>query len=144
MAASVTVEAKVLGQRKPLFSDWRIELPPEGAPAGGGLALRHLIERVVREEVRGFQERQEQRRLPRVLSREEIAAGALAGKVDPSGREAQHVTPEAAVATALEAFQDGVYYVFVDDAQVEDLDQEVRLRPDSRVTFLRLVPLAGG
>jgi hypothetical protein len=68
------------------------------------------------------------------------------GKVDAGGREgaSAEVDERAAVETALLAFEDGLYFVFVDDAQQESLDGEVRLRPDSRVTFLRLVALAGG
>ena len=41
-------------------------------------------------------------------------------------------------------FADGLYYVFLDGRQQLDLDEEVRLRPDSRLQFIRLVALAGG
>jgi hypothetical protein len=62
---------------------------------------------------------------------------------DPAQTE-QHADPDVAVAAAIQAFEDRLYYVFVDDAQGEQLDQPVRLRPGSSVTFLRLVPLVGG
>ncbi len=52
--------------------------------------------------------------------------------------------PSAAVAAALLAFEDGLYYVFVDNEHRTSLDDEIRLRTESRVTFLRLVALAGG
>jgi len=52
--------------------------------------------------------------------------------------------PERAVAIAVEAFQDGLYFIFIDGVQQKELDREVVVRPDSRVTFLRLVALAGG
>jgi hypothetical protein len=54
------------------------------------------------------------------------------------------VDEAAAVANALQAFEDGLYYVFVEDAHQTALDEPVRLRDGSRVTFLRLVALAGG
>ena len=49
----------------------------------------------------------------------------------------------AAIATALEAFVDGLYLVVIDDVGYTDLDAIVSLKPDSRVTFIRLTFLAG-
>ena len=104
-----------------------------------------LITRVVREEVTAFRERQEARRLVSALTAAQIAAGAAKGKIDMGGRDdVQEVDADAAVATALLAFEDGLYYVFVDDEQCPALDAQIALKPDSRVTFLRLVALAGG
>ncbi|HLH22659.1 MAG TPA: hypothetical protein VK066_09060 [Chloroflexota bacterium] len=45
---------------------------------------------------------------------------------------------------ALAAFQRNGFLLFVDGQQYADLDAEIDLRADSHVTFLRLVPLAGG
>jgi hypothetical protein len=44
----------------------------------------------------------------------------------------------------LQAFQRSQVLILVDDRQLEDLDGEIELRPETRITFLRLVPLAGG
>lgn len=143
--ASIIVEGKVIGQRRPLFSEWHVPLPPEVEAAGGRITLRDLLTQVVRAEVAAFRQRREERRLTQVLSREQIEAGAARGKVEMGGREAEpDVDPDEAVETALLAFQDGLFYVFVDDEQITDLDTEVRLRPQSRMLFLRLVALAGG
>jgi len=80
-----------------------------------------------------------------VLSPEQIEQAAAQGKIDSGGHQLnQKVDPEQAVATAWEAFQDGIYLVVIDGRQYQDLDQQVFLQPDSRVTFLRLVMLAGG
>lgn len=110
------------------------------------MALRDLITRIVHEEVAAFQARQEAGRLLHVLTEQDIMRGLMKGKIDSGGRDAtdQEVNVEEAVGTALLAFEDGLYYVFVDDEQQTDLEQEVSLRPESRVTFLRLVALAGG
>ena len=43
----------------------------------------------------------------------------------------------------LEAFPNG-FIVLVDDYQVQELDEEIALRPETSVTFLKLVPLVGG
>ena len=143
--AAITVEAKVAGQRRPLISDWQVPLPPE-ARLEGEATLRGLITEVVRTEVRDFRERREERRLTRVLSPEQIARGAARGKIDMGGREVEEpdVDPQQAVETAILAFQDGLYYAFLDDVQVTELDSQLRLQPTSRVMFLRLVALAGG
>lgn len=45
---------------------------------------------------------------------------------------------------ALEAFERNGFFILVDDRQVEALDEELTLRHDTRVSFLRLVPLVGG
>ncbi len=140
--STLLVEAKLVGQRKPVFSDWRIDLPQRG---GDHLRLRDLITRVVLEEVAAFKTRQQQRRLAQVLTPQQIEAGRVKGKIDPGERDLkQEVDPDAAVATALQAYEDGLYFVFIDGVQQTGLDSEVFLQPESRVTFLRLVALAGG
>ena len=48
------------------------------------------------------------------------------------------------LAKALDAFQGNQIIMFVDDRQVESLDEEITLRPNTRVSFLRLTPLVGG
>ena len=47
-------------------------------------------------------------------------------------------------ARAIEAFETNGIFILVDDKQVESLDEEIVLRPDSRVSFLRLTLLVGG
>ena len=45
---------------------------------------------------------------------------------------------------AEEAFIKGRFLLVVDGRKLERLDQRFELTPDTEVTFLRLVPLAGG
>lgn len=143
MSPVIIVEGKTVGQRRPMFPDWRLPLDERGE--SDSFTLRSLIERVVREEVRAFQDRREERRVVRALLEREVQAGAQAGRITMGGRKGEpDVDPEDAVGRALLAFEDGLYYVFVDDEQVERLDDPVHLRYESRVTFLRLTALAGG
>ncbi|MFI8289098.1 hypothetical protein EAO71_29805 [Streptomyces sp. ms191] len=51
---------------------------------------------------------------------------------------------EGAYARAVAAFGRNGFLVLVGDRQVEELDETVELDRDTEVTFLRLVPLAGG
>lgn len=136
------IESKVLGRRARPFEPWQLDAsvvqPVET------LSLRDLLERIVRWEVEAFELRRRERRLERVLSAGEIAAGAARGKVDMGGRDGgAAAAADAAVASALLAFRDGFYYVFIDDSQLEDLDEQVTVHPGSRMLFVRLVPLVG-
>ncbi len=45
---------------------------------------------------------------------------------------------------ALAAFEANGFILLVDDRQIDDLDEEIDLRHNSTVTFLKLVPLVGG
>ncbi|MFL5732352.1 MAG: hypothetical protein ACJ78Q_04050 [Chloroflexia bacterium] len=145
MEATITVKGKVVGQRRPPFADWSIPVPPDLRGLGDNVTLRDLITRIVLHEVDAFRSRQEERRLTRILSREQIERGATAGKIEMGGSDLdQEVDPDRAVGAALRAFEDGFYFVFLDGAQQRSLDQTVLLGEDSAVTFVRLVPLAGG
>jgi len=144
MTTTITVSARLLGRKKPLFADFSVPLPPGVADDDGGMTLRRLIAQIVSHEVQSFRERQEQRRLERVLSAAQIERGVEAGKVDMGGQQLkQEVDEEAAIATALQAFEDGLYLVVIDGQEHRDLDRQVYLQADSRVTFIRLVFLAG-
>jgi hypothetical protein len=45
---------------------------------------------------------------------------------------------------ALAAFEDNVFFLLVDDKQIENLEETVVIRAHAVVTFLRLTPLKGG
>lgn len=76
------------------------------------------------------------------------------GLIQPSGAEetlngyrfkkSRTIDAEQQVYTALEAFTKNGFFVIVDEQQVESLEQEVILRPDTSVAFLKLTPLVGG
>lgn len=145
MTATLTIQGKRLGSKRSLFPDRTLPYPRDLGIRGGRTTLRDLIDGIVRQEVAAFRERQEERRLFQVLSQREIAQGTERGVIDPGGRDLEgEVDVETAVATALQAFEDGLYYVFVDDRQQVELDAVLTVQPDSTVTFVRLVALAGG
>ncbi len=143
----LTISGKALGRKKPLFADWSIPLPPD--MGGEGVVLRDVISRIVRAEVAAFQQRQSDRQFLHALTAREIQAGAEKGKIEMGGSEglprpAQPVDEDAAVGTALLAFEDGLYLVVIDEQEQHNLDSQVYLQPDSRITFIRLTLLAGG
>ena len=140
----LTIRGKALGRKKPLFADWSIPFPPDLGD-GGSLTLRDLIGRVVRTEVEAFHKRQQERRLFRALTEKQIQEGTAKGKIEAGGSDLhQKVDAGEAVATALEAFEDGLYLVVIDEQEQRSLDAQIFLQPDSTVAFVRLVMLAGG
>lgn len=142
--STLTVSARAMGRRKPLVPDWQLPWPPDEHGSGEPLTLRQVITRVVLREVESFARRQDERRFVRILTERQITEGLTKGRVDSGGRELhQPVDAEAAVATALQAFEDGIYLVVLDGEEQRDLDREVHLRPDSHLVFIRLVMLAG-
>lgn len=66
-----------------------------------------------------------------------VETGASAGR---AGRLAR----DEAVAVALDGFRRNAFFVVVDDRQVTELDAEIRVRAETAITFVRLVPLVGG
>jgi len=144
----MVITGKSIGRKRPLFADWSIPLPPDwnGDGGDGGPTLRDVIERIVRVEVKAFKKRQHDRQFLRALTEREIEAAAERGKIKMGGSEVgiQDVDEDSAVATALLAFEDGIYLVVIDDVEQRDLDQQVFMQPDSRITFIRLTLLSGG
>lgn len=142
----VTVQARIAGGRRSLAPDIHVPIGDLTGSGGSPLTLRDLIGTIVRREVDAFRTRQRDGQLVRALSATEIQIGAEGGAIRSGGVEAapQEVDEGSAVATALEAFEDGLYYAFVDRTQVSGLDEQVFVAEDSTVVFLRLVPLAGG
>lgn len=140
----LSVSVQALGRKKPLCDAFAVA-PPPGVSAGTPTTLRDLLGHVVRGEVAAFADRQADRRLFKALTATQIDAGLAAGKVSAGGSELdQKVDADAAVATAVEAFADGLFLVFVDDTEVKTLDAALPLTAGSKLTFLRLTMLAGG
>ncbi|GGO38839.1 hypothetical protein [Deinococcus humi] len=132
------VETKIVGRRTPF------ERRPTSLP-DGPQTLRSLLTTLVHQEVAAYHERQESVGMLRVLTERDLSDGAAMGRISVAPQERSGtVTVKDATQTALQAYGDGLYYVFVDDEQIEGLDQVVTLKPDSTLLFLRLTALAGG
>ncbi|UBV43054.1 hypothetical protein LAJ19_02180 [Deinococcus taeanensis] len=132
------VETKLLGRRTP-FERRSVPLPD------GPHTLESLLTHLVHHEVTAYEDRQNSAGVLRVLTEQELHDSALTGRVSVAPQDrAGTVTPDDATRTALTAFRDGLYYVFLDDRQIRDLSAPVTLRPDSTLLLLRLTALAGG
>lgn len=147
---TIEVRSRVVGSspQDPALAPVVLELLEER------MTVAELIRRTVEEQVRELLARrridaqQVRRALDRqYLTPEEIARQAQEGAVRlPSARAVRvpEIDPAAEAQKALRAFEAGAYLVLVDGRQVERLDETVTFAPGTRVTFLRLMPLAGG
>jgi hypothetical protein len=59
-------------------------------------------------------------------------------------RRRRRIDPEKQFELARRAFYSNGFILLVDDRQVDELEEEIEIRPDTTVTFLKLVPLVGG
>jgi hypothetical protein len=59
-------------------------------------------------------------------------------------RTRRRIDPEKQFELAKRAFYSNGFIVLLDDRQVDELEEEIEIRPDTTVTFLKLVPLVGG
>ena len=132
------VEARIVGGRDAL-EDTHVPIEP------GVHALETLLQALVRAELSGFEQRQRERSLLRVLTPVDLVRGVDTGKyaAEPRARQ-QAPAYDDAWARAKEAFDDGLYVVFLDERQVEHLADEVVVDADTRLRLVRLVALAGG
>lgn len=142
----LTIQGKSIGGKRALFEDFALPLPPEFTERGDNeITLRELIEQVVRHEVQAFNRRQRKDSFVRALSQKQMEEGAVAGKISSGGKEHVSVADEEdALSTALVAFEDGMYFVIIDDRRYTALEDAVVVTESSTMTFVRLTLLAGG
>ena len=133
----IFIRVKAAGKRRDVLEKRPVEIP------GGIDGAEKLIEHLVRENVRAYNEKKTDAPLFRYLSKEEIEDGAAAGKVGFGDRKNEAAQDEEeAVRNALQCFADGIYRVLVNDAEALP-GAPFALRDGDAVTFIRLVMLTG-
>ena len=103
------------------------------------ISVRELIRKRVYEEVQEFnlKEPEHFRGLVQPTDAERVLNGYKL-------RKRRKIDWEQQYARAVEAFERNGFLVLVDDRQAESLDEEIEIRLNTQVSFLRLVPLVGG
>jgi hypothetical protein len=141
MTIAISIEAKTIGLKKESNASWEIFINQVHVK----YTLRELITSVVQEEVDSYNQKYHHNRLSSVLSFDDIEQGKAVGKIGFADKSSYPIIdPQKAVEKALATYQEGHFFVFVDDFQVNDLDDEVILKANSKIAFLRLTPLRGG
>lgn len=114
--------------------EFALEIPSER------LTVRELIRARVHQEVCDYNLKKSEYYTGLVQPLE--AEATLSGARMP--RNKREIDPEAQTERAIEAFHRNGVLVLVDDRQVEDIDAEIEITPDTTLTFLKLIPLVGG
>ena len=107
--------------------------------SGEKISIRELIRQRVNQEVEDFNSRQPS--VFRMLVQPGDAERTLNGY---KFHKPRLIDPVTQYEKAIEAFEGNGFIVLVDDYQVQGLDDEIALHPETSVTFLKLVPLVGG
>jgi len=141
----LTVTGKALGSRRKLFADFSIPIEPQWL-GDDGVTLRDLITATVTQQVAAYEKRQADRQFIRALTTKDISEGLAKGKIDSGGSEIEpaEIDLSSAVATAIEAYSDGLYLVAIDGEDKKELDAQLFLQQESTIAFIRLTLLAGG
>lgn len=112
---------------------WTLDVPAQR------MTVHDLIRARVYQEVREYNARQPE--FFRGLVQPTDAEHTLNGFRLPKRHQ---INPETQIKRALDAFGQNGFFMLVDDRQVDDLDQMIEIKPQTSVTFLKLVPLVGG
>lgn len=134
----INVNLKSVAKRK--HSVQPVEYELDGCPS----TVRELILAVTAAGVKEYNERMENSELLTYLTREEMDDKAQSGKigfgVNYGDKKADLL---AAQENSIQCFEDGIYRIFIDDEQLEELDKKITISEQSIFTFVRLTMLAG-
>ncbi|WP_244563050.1 hypothetical protein [Paenibacillus uliginis] len=134
----LNVMVKKPGKRKELMTQ---ELRLNKVP----YTLREMITGIVHHSVNAFKDKQAEQSLIPYLTEMDIAARASSGKVGfGTIHDDRQPDEHQAVESALLAFTDGLYRVFVNEEEIEQLDTPLVLTDGDKIVFMRFTMLAGG
>lgn len=149
-AKSVELISRVIGSRgegvqiNPIW----VEILPEQIP------VKDLIARAVEAQIHDLLTNQklDPEHASQILDRyypEQDPAGAETEDVSPAGKRPvksreNPINLRTEIKRACKAFQSGAIVIFVDGQQVQDLKQQVTITPETKIKFIRLIPLKGG
>ncbi len=129
---------KSVGKRKPFL------MKKEYILASVPCTLRELITEIVAHHVREYNERTEESQLLAFLTEEEINAKGIEGKVGFGSKyDDRQANEEESIQTALLAYEDGLYRVFLREEEVSDLSSRIDIQDGDDITFIKFTMLAG-
>ena len=131
MSATLTIRDEALGGGS--LSEWALDVLTER------ITVRELIRSRVYQEVQDYNRSRAD--VFRGLIQPEGAERALNGWKLKTPRQLDW---RKQFDRGLEAFEKSQVLILVNDRQAESLDEEIEVGPQTRVTFLRLMPLVGG
>lgn len=137
-AMEIYFTVKSIGKRKPFLT--KKEHILSYVPA----TLKELITEIVAHHVREYNERNEESQLIAFLTEEEISTKATLGKVGFGSKyDDRQANEEASIQTALVAFEDGLYKVFLREEEVLELSSKIDIQDGDDIAFIKFTMLAG-
>lgn len=134
----VKVNVKQIGKRKSVVDHMPFQY--ETVPK----TVRELITETVKICLDAYKKRVEARDGMKVLAQDEIKGMAEIGKIAFGISYGEKVPEEQeAIDTAITAFEDGLYRIFINEEELSELQQSIVLNEDTELTFIRLTMLAG-
>jgi len=129
---------KAAGRRRPVLE--QVEATLQGEVS----CLKDAIRSIVTDQVTRFNARSIDESIFPYLSPEQLDEQAQSGKVGfQAAYNERKADVSAAVQTALQAFEDGIYKVLINDQVIERLDAPLVIAPGAVFTFIRLTLLSG-
>ena len=138
MSFTVYVRMKKLGKQKSADLQpvpFVLEEKPE--------TLRELLTALTKLGVRQYNARKDEGQILAWLTKEEIAAQAVRGKITSGLRGGADAVEEQAVENTIQCFEDGIYRVFAGDNELTALSDTIAWTEDLIFTFIRLTMLSG-
>ena len=130
---------KTLGKKRPALDAVLIDLDILSETT-----TQDLIKKIVEQQVAAFNARKESTNLIRILNEESIAEIAGSGSVKFNEQYNQeNANTEKSTQTVLQAFEDGLIAFFLNNDQLEKLDESISLSDGDTITIIRLTFLAG-
>lgn len=139
----IKVTVKQLGKKHPVLSEQKIEIAYEDS----NISLENLLELIVQQQVDAFNaksfelEDEDYAKIPQdsylniLTDTGKVGFGSIYNLKKADVQKAQE--------NAIQAFEDGMFAVFYNDEQLEDLTQTIDLSLQHPFTFIRLTFLAG-
>ena len=134
---SLKIHFKILGKKKPYFAFEDFTYPENQT------SLRDLLVFIVTDQVGQFNQRIQNTNPFQELIAQKIEDGQNTGKIKLSSFSHKIAGIDKAVEAVFLAFKDGLFYVFINDEQILDLDAQLNIENDSQILFLKLTFLSG-
>ena len=129
------INVKQLGRKRDVLAPVQYELPQKPQ------TLRELLHLLAAHEVARYSTP-----TVKIFSETDLQARSeINGRIvfAPQSDERHTVDVAEAQSIAIQAFEDGLYRVFINDDEAADLDSNLALNENDRITILRLTMLAG-
>ncbi|GAA0178924.1 hypothetical protein SH2C18_18920 [Clostridium sediminicola] len=134
----VYASVKQLGKKNNFITKQEIEINDDI------YTLKDFITHIVLDNVNKYNEKQRENQILDYLSDKVIVENSKVGKINFGFcYNEKKAKQKQAIETALLAFNDGIYRVFINDEEIEDIEESIYLKEDDNITFVRLVMLAG-